>query len=122
MAQARTQLLVEDEPLVALAIQDTLEDAGYEVLLAADGHSGAAAIEENINTISGLITDIRLGTGPEGWLLARQARECRPELPVLYVTADSADDWSSQGVSGSSLLQKPFRPERMLAELHEILT
>jgi DNA-binding response OmpR family regulator len=114
--------LVEDEPLVALAIQDTLEDAGYEVLLAADRHSGAAAIEENINTISGLITDIRLGTGPEGWLLARQARKCRAELPVLYVTADSGDDWSSQGVSGSSLLQKPFRPERMLAELHEILT
>jgi DNA-binding response OmpR family regulator len=117
MHQSRMLLLVEDEPLVALAMQDALEDAGYSVIMADDGHSGAAAVESSIGEVAGLITDIRLGSGPDGWRLARQARERRPELPVLYVTGDSALEWSAQGVSGSAVLQKPFQPERMLAEL-----
>lgn len=121
MVHDRTLLLVEDEPLVALAIQDALEDAGYRVLMADDGNAGAAALEENIEAISGLITDIRLGSGPEGWRLAQQARAHRPELPVLYVTGDSAHEWSSQGVPGSTVLQKPFLPERMIAELREMM-
>jgi DNA-binding response OmpR family regulator len=62
-----------------------------------------------------------LGCGPDGWRLARQARERRPDLPVLYVTGDSACDWSVQGVSGSAVLQKPFQTERMLAELRGML-
>jgi DNA-binding response OmpR family regulator len=114
-------LLVEDEPLIALAMQDALEDAGYRVLIAEDGHSGSAALQERIQEVSGLITDIRLGNGPDGWRLARQARADRPQLPILYVTGDSAHEWSSQGVPGSAILQKPFLPKRMLAELREIL-
>ena len=121
MHQSRMLLLVEDESLVALAMQDALEDAGYNVIMADDGHSGAAAVESSVGDVAGLITDIRLGTGPDGWLLARQARERRPELPVLYVTGDSARDWSVQGVTGSAVLQKPFQPERMLAELRALL-
>jgi DNA-binding response OmpR family regulator len=121
MHQSQVLLLVEDEPLVALAMQDALEDAGYNVIMAENGHAGAAALESSIGEVAGLITDIRLGSGPDGWRLARQARERRPELPVLYVTGDSARDWSAQGVAGSTVLQKPFQPERMLAELRGML-
>ena len=121
MHQSRVLLLIEDEPLVALAMQDALEHAGYNVIMADDGYSGAAAVESSIGEVAGLITDIRLGSGPDGWLLARQARERRPELPVLYVTGDSAREWSVRGVAGSAVLQKPFQPERMLAELQGML-
>jgi DNA-binding response OmpR family regulator len=114
-------LLVEDEPLIALSMQETLSEAGYEVLTAEDGHSGAATLASSIQEISALITDIRLGCGPDGWRLAREARSLRPELPILYVTGDSAHHWSDQGVSGSVILQKPFVPTRMLAELGAIL-
>jgi DNA-binding response OmpR family regulator len=114
-------LLVEDEPLIALALQDALEHAGYRVLIAEDGQAGAAALADSMQEVSALITDIRLGVGPDGWRLARQARVNRPALPILYVTGDSAHEWSSRGVPGSVLLQKPFAPTRMLAELSAIL-
>jgi DNA-binding response OmpR family regulator len=115
-------LVVEDEPLIALAMQDALEDAGYRVLLAEDGHTGVALLSESVQEASGLITDIRLGVGPDGWVLAREARATRPDLPVLYVTGDSAHEWRTQGVSGSTILQKPFVPTRMLSELRSLLT
>lgn len=114
-------LLVEDEALVALALQDALEDAGYEVFWAEDGTSGAAAVASSLQQISVMITDIRLGDGPDGWSLAKQARCQRPDLPVLYVTGDSAPDWLDQGVADSALLQKPFAPHQLLARLATII-
>lgn len=122
MEADKVLLLVEDEPLVALAMQDALEDAGHRVLMAEDGHTGAALLAENIHEVSCLITDVRLGKGPDGWLLARDARASRPDLPILYVTGDSAHEWRSRGVAGSKMLQKPFGPNRMLAEVRELLT
>jgi DNA-binding response OmpR family regulator len=121
MHLSQTLLLIEDEPLVALALQDALEDAGYNVIRADDGHSGAEALESCIGVVAGLITDIRLGSGPDGWRLAQRARERRPELPVLYVTGDSAHDWSVRGVAGSAVLQKPFQSARVLAELQQMM-
>ncbi len=121
MPDDKLLLVVEDEPLIALALQDTLEGAGYRVLVAEDGLRGAAALANSMQDVSALITDIRLGSGPDGWRLARQARANRPALPILYVTGDSAHEWSSHGVPGSVLLQKPFAPTRMLAELSTII-
>lgn len=121
MPDDKLLLLVEDEPLIALALQDALEGAGYRVLIAEDGLTGAAALARSMQEVSALITDIRLGSGPNGWRLAWQARAKCPALPVLYVTGDSAHEWSRHGVPGSVLLQKPFAPTRMLAELSTIL-
>lgn len=121
MPDDKLLLVVEDEPLIALALQDALEGAGYRVLIAEDGLTGAAALASSMQEVSALITDIRLGSGPNGWRLAWQARAKCPALPVLYVTGDSAHEWSRHGVPGSVLLQKPFAPTRMLAELSTIL-
>jgi CheY-like chemotaxis protein len=90
--------------------------------MAEDGHTGAALLAENVEKASGLITDIRLGSGPDGWVLARAARAMCPDLPVLYVTGDSAHEWRNQGVTGSTILQKPFVSVRMLTEVRDLLT
>jgi len=114
-------LLVEDEPLVALALQDTLESAGFRVVIAGNGHDGSAVLQETIQDIAGLITDIRLGSGPDGWGLARCARAKRADLPVVYVTGDSAHDFAAEAVPRSVLVQKPFAPSSMLTALNSVL-
>jgi len=114
-------LLVEDEPLVALALQDTLESAGFKVLTADNGLEGSAALDRIIHDISGLITDIRLGSGPDGWRLARCARAKRVDLPIVYVTGDSAHAFDAEAVPNSVLLQKPFAPSKMISALKAVL-
>jgi len=121
MSGSMLLLLVEDEPLIALALQETLESAGFYVLTAVDGVEGRKALESTIHDISGLITDIRLGSGPDGWGLARCARSKRADLPVVYVTGDSAHAFEAEGVPQSVLLQKPFAPSKVLSALEAVL-
>ena len=46
----------------------------------------------------GLIIDLNLGEGPDGWAVARLARQLMPALPVVYVSAASEHEWTSMGV------------------------
>ena len=68
-----TILVVEDEPLVREIIVSELEDAGYEVLEAADGAAALALLREA--RVDLLFTDIRLPGEVDGWMFSREARQ-----------------------------------------------
>jgi DNA-binding response OmpR family regulator len=108
MTQPTLVLVCEDEVLIRDIVHDGLHDAGFEVIAAATGAEVIACFEANSTTIQALVTDIRLGAGPTGWDVARRARELVYDMPVVYMTADSGVDWSSQGVPNSTLIVKPF--------------
>jgi hypothetical protein len=46
-----------------------------------------------------LVTDINLGEGPDGWDVARQARELIPNLPTGYVSGAIEHEWASHGAA-----------------------
>ena len=71
--------------------------------------------------MQGLITDIRLGTGPSGWDVARHARRHFPHLAVLYVTGDSMGDWAAEGVPNSIILQKPYAEAQLMTAIANLL-
>ena len=114
-------LLVEDEMLIALCVQDALEEGGYAVRAVATGADALSAINRGDQQIAGLITDIRLGSGPDGWEVARHARQENPGLPVVYMTGDSAADHRSRGVPGSLVMQKPFAAAQIVAAISTLL-
>src|ERR1044072_833911 len=100
-------LLVEDEPLIAMSCLDALEERGFRVSLCGTGFDALNYIEME-SGITGGITDIRLGEGPNVWDVARRAREFFPNMPVVYITGDSAGDFLAERVPDSVILQKPF--------------
>jgi DNA-binding response OmpR family regulator len=107
-------LLVEDEPLIALSIQDYLEEAGHPVCYAPSGEEATQALETGEPPIYALLTDIRCGPGADGWEISRKARERDPALPVVYISGDSAGDHATHGVPDSIMIQKPFAPARLI--------
>ena len=109
-------LVAEDEGLIRLTMRQALEEDGYTVV---EVHDGVAALEqlENIDDLLGLVTDIRMGPGPDGWEVAVRARERFPTLSVVYVTGDSTADWPSKGDPFSVALQKPFVSAELVAAL-----
>lgn len=113
-------LVVEDEGLIRLDLVDTLETGGFTVVECSDAASALAIIDAD-TAICGLVTDIRLGAGPSGWDLARHGRQKYPELAVLYITGDSAAEWSVQGVPNSLLMQKPFAGAQLVTAIANLL-
>lgn len=108
MSAAALLLVVEDEPLILMELETALEDAGFQVLSAHDAKTAMRLYGERSADIRAVLTDIRLGSGPTGWDVARHARESVPTMPVVYVSGDSAGDWAVQGVPNSVMIPKPY--------------
>ncbi len=115
-------MLVEDDHLVLLVAQEALETGGYAVVVAATAAEAISALNDRSAQLAGLITDIRLGIGADGWEIARHARELLADLPIIYVTGDSAADWPVHGVPNSVLVQKPYAPAQLVTAISALIT
>lgn len=121
MDSAITVMLFKDEPLVAMFVQEALESEGFAVFHFADAGAAKQAVLETIETAAALVTDVRLGEGLTGWELARLARERCSDLPVVFISGDSAINHSAQGVPDSVMLQKPFVAAQLITALANLL-
>lgn len=122
MVQEPVVLLVEDEPLVLLVAQDALEAGGYTVLPVELASHALDVLHSRYAELAGLVTDIRLPGGSDGWEIARQARELRSDLPIVYTTADSAGEWAAKGVPNSVVVQKPYAGAQLLTAVSTLMT
>ena len=115
-------LLVEDEHLILMVAEEALEAGGYAVIVAGDGAEALSTLNARSGEFAGLITDVRLGAGPDGWEVARHARELQADLPIVYMTGDSAADWPVNGVPNSIVVQKPFAPAQLVTAVSTLIT
>ena len=114
-------LIVEDEAPIRFILQDALQDSGYDVVEAATADCAFAKLSEIAETICGLITDIDLGKGGNGWDVAHRARELNHHLAVVYITGASAHDWASKGVPNSTIISKPFAINQIAVGLSTLI-
>lgn len=119
---APTLLYVEDEALIQHMLQVELEEAGFKVLPANSGNEALAILAEQSHELHGLITDINLGDGPDGWEIARTARELVSGLPIVYVSALGESEWTSHGVPASVMITKPFAPAEVIVAISSLRT
>ncbi len=103
--------------MLALTMEISLEEAGYDVVLAFDGDAAITELDANVDRFSAVITDIRMPGSASGWDVGRRARELAQELPVLYISGDSAANWRKDGVPGSKMLTKPFSLDQAISFL-----
>ncbi|MBO6527533.1 response regulator [Erythrobacter sp.] len=110
----KTVLVVEDEPLLIMELIDLFEDAGYSTLDASNADQAFKIMENRKDQIDLLVTDIRLGQGPDGWDVARRSRQLVGELPIIFVSADAASEWEEQNILNSVMLAKPVQGRDLL--------
>jgi len=120
-AAAPVLLYVEDEMITQDLMETALREAGFHVLTASDGSGAIALLAKPNGDLRGLITDIDLGDGPDGWAVARRARELIGGLPVVYVSGASDADWTSRGVPNSVMIAKPFAPAQVVVAISALL-
>lgn len=115
-------LLVEDDAAILMIAEEALKEGGYAVVVATNGLEARDALNAPSAQFAGLVTDIRLGDGPDGWEVARCGREHEADLPIVYMTANAAGEWATQGVPNSLLVQKPYAPAQLLAAISTLIT
>jgi PAS domain S-box-containing protein len=111
-------LVVDDEELIRETIATQLEDAGYGVLVAANG-AEALALLETEPAIDALVTDLSM-PGISGLELIRTAQARHAGLAAVLLTGYAAEEanLTGGGMSGTfSMLRKPFREAEILDQL-----
>jgi DNA-binding response OmpR family regulator len=114
-------LYVEDDPLIQETVVESLKEAGFELLVADSGEQAVQLLVAHAADLRGLITDVNLGDGPDGWAIAREARQLVAGLPVVYVSGASEHEWTSQGVPGSTIIAKPFAASQLVVAISALL-
>jgi DNA-binding response OmpR family regulator len=107
-------LVAEDDTIIRMFVRESLADGGFTVLEAASGSAAIRQFDANATRIQAVVLDIRLGAGPDGWAVARHAREANPKVSVIYTSGHGAAHWPAQGVPNSILLEKPFTPAQIV--------
>lgn len=122
-AATRIRVLVaEDEIMINLAMTDTLESAGFEVLSAGNAEDALALAQANV--LDAAVVNLRLGTELVGRDLIIALRVREPGLPVVVVTGyhPSYPEANLRGVGGpTARLQKPGAAEELVAALRGVL-
>lgn len=114
-------LVVEDEWLLLDVMEAELCEEGFDVVTATSGQEVIFKLEEAAEDITCLLTDIRLGSGADGWKVARRARQLNLALPVIYMTGDSNVQRQASGVPRSILLSKPFALSNLKAAVAQLV-
>jgi signal transduction histidine kinase/CheY-like chemotaxis protein len=108
-------LLVEDDPEVAEATVELLQDIGYRSVEARDARAALEALERD-PTIAMVLSDIVMPGPLNGLELARTLRRRRPDLPVLLATGYS--QYAAAAASdGFGLVEKPYRRTSLAAAI-----
>ena len=117
-----TILVVEDDPLVQGYVIAQLGSLGYRTLVAGDGASALALVDQGAK-FDLLFTDIIMPGGMNGRELADAVRLRRPGVKVLYTSGytDNAIIHEGHLDPGVALLSKPYRKSELSEKIREVL-
>ena len=113
-------LVVEDDSAIRQGIVDALRFAGYDTMACANGNDGMR--EALRATIDLLMLDLIL-PGPSGFEILKAAREARPTLPIIILTArgEEADRVNRLRLGADDYVVKPFSVRELLARVEAVL-
>jgi CheY-like chemotaxis protein/DNA-directed RNA polymerase specialized sigma24 family protein len=119
-AAATDVLIIEDEPIIAMDIEELVRDCGHRVIGVAASESEAVAVA--MRSKPGLIlADINLGMGGDGTsAVARILR--RYPVPVIFVTAYPERLLTGEAVEPAFVITKPFDPMTLAIATYQAVT
>lgn len=113
-------LLVEDDPEVAMLVEDMLHSIGYEVIRATSAKAALGALA-NGRRIDLVFSDVMMPGGTNGIELAREVRRRRADLPVLLTSGFAESALREAADLGIPVLRKPYGIEELRVAVREQL-
>jgi len=113
-------LVVEDEPGIALALEEDFKSEGYEVEVVEDGETASRrAREENFDAI---LLDLMLPR-KDGYEVCRELRRAGVATPILMLTAKTHEAEKVLGLElgADDYVTKPYSPRELRARIKAVL-
>ncbi len=113
-------LLIEDDPMIAAAIEVALRDAAYAVDIVRDGETADRVLRDGQHQI--VLLDIGL-PGRDGLSVLQRLRERGDRVPVLLITARdaAADRVRGLDLGADDYVVKPFDMDELLARMRAVV-
>jgi len=112
-------LIIEDEPIIALDLENLVTELGHEVVATASTKD--QAVREALQKKPGLIlADINLGEGGSGLDAVNEILNSF-DVPVIFVTAYPEKLLTGERPEPTYLIAKPFLPETVQATVGQAL-
>ncbi|MFM5438375.1 response regulator [Aeromonas enteropelogenes] len=122
MPMTKTVLVVDDSASIRATITMTLENAGFSVLEADDGHEAMTRLEQQ--RVHLIISDLNM-PGMDGMTLLRQvkAQEATRYLPFIMLTTENSPQIRQEGFEAGARiwLTKPFEPLVLLDHIYKVV-
>jgi DNA-binding response OmpR family regulator len=111
-------LVVEDEHVIGLFIQDTLEQAGFQVELTATANEARQRLRTSPAVFVAAIIDVGLPDQP-GDELAQEIRRMQPQLPIIIATGLREDVFAKRFANDAKIrtIGKPYDGPMLLFAL-----
>jgi len=116
MANSNTVVLViDDEPILRIAMMDLVEDAGFEVAGAANAKDAIRVLESRAD-VGLIVSDIHMPPGIDGMALAAIVRDRWPPIEIILVSGRLRAN-EVRMPEGSVFFSKPYRPADIVATI-----
>ncbi|RVQ67094.1 response regulator [Croceicoccus ponticola] len=108
-----TALVVEDDPILALSIEDILLGAGSpKVTVCASTRQALAALEKEKPDV--LVLDVHLVDRDDGWAVAELVTQLGPQPPRIVFSTGNPGAIPPAIASLGTVLTKPYAPEALI--------
>ena len=113
-------LVVEDEPGIALGLEDDLKLEGYDVEVARDGETATRLAREQPFDL--ILLDVMLPR-KDGFEVCRELRRAGLRTPILILTAKTQEAEKVLGLElgADDYVTKPFSPRELRARVKALL-
>jgi serine phosphatase RsbU (regulator of sigma subunit) len=113
-------LVVEDEPGIALDVEDTLRLEGHDVEIVDNGETASRRLEEQKFDL--ILLDVML-PGKDGFDVCRELRRVDQNTPVILLTGMSRERDRIYGLDAGAndYVTKPFSPKELAARVRSLL-
>jgi CheY-like chemotaxis protein len=113
-------LVVDDEPLIAMALEAALEDVGYEVVTAANGRQGLERLAEARADL--VLLDMMMPImGGSAMLAAMVAHPELAGIPVIILSSLPEATIRSRTDGVAAIIRKPYTVDQVLGEIAKAL-
>lgn len=113
-------LIIEDEPLIALDLQNLVEGLGHTVIDVARTHVEALRAIESRKRPGLILADIQLADGSSGLEAVNEILESF-QVPVIFITAFPERFLTGAPPEPAFLIAKPFNADALRAVISQVL-